>query len=243
MGSIQQKAMYSFKLLDQGNKGYITEEDINKMMSSVFEVWNIMTNSKVVVLPVYVKEVYRQLDKDGDGNLDFDEYQQLYLKEKIVFGWYEYLNQGKTIPHIDEYFIKEMSKRQEQPLANMSPLMNQTIDNLKGELGEAMRMIAAIENKSLTASRSVSPIMTPTRSRSITPTPRKISSMTQASTYSASPSKSGAGTGVRSRTLTTAIYSNREFKGPMINEIITQDYPEGDLLPMDPLADDDVLLF
>ena len=94
MGSINEKAMYSFKLLDNGNKAYISEEDIHKMMNSVFEVWNIMTNSKVVVMPEYVKEVYKQLDKDGDGTLTFDEYQQLYMKEKIVFGWYEYLNQG-----------------------------------------------------------------------------------------------------------------------------------------------------
>jgi Ca2+-binding EF-hand superfamily protein len=94
MGSIKEKAMYSFKLLDSSNKGFIVEEDIHKMMNSVFEVWNIMTNSKVVVLPEYVKEVYRQLDKDGDGTLDFEEYQQLYMKDKIVFGWYEYLNQG-----------------------------------------------------------------------------------------------------------------------------------------------------
>ena len=96
MGSIKEKAMYSFKLLDSSNKGYIVEEDIQKMMNSVFEVWNIMTNSKVVVLPEYVKEVYKQLDKDGDGTLDFDEYQQLYMKDKIVFGWYEYLNQGNS---------------------------------------------------------------------------------------------------------------------------------------------------
>ncbi len=95
MGSINEKALYSFKLLDQGNKGYITEEDIHKMMSSVFEVWNIMTCSKVVVLPEYVREVYKQLDKDADGTLVFEEYQQLYMKDKIVFGWYEYLNQGK----------------------------------------------------------------------------------------------------------------------------------------------------
>lgn len=96
MGSIKEKAIYSFKLLDVGNKGFITEEDIRKMMSSVFEVWNIMTNSKVVVLPEYVKQVYMQLDRDGDGTLDFEEYQELYMKDKLVFGWYEYLNQGNV---------------------------------------------------------------------------------------------------------------------------------------------------
>lgn len=95
MGSLKDKAMYSFRLLDTSNKGYITEDDIKKMMSSVFEVWNVMTSSKVVVLQEYVREVYRQLDRDGDGQLTFEEYQHMYMKEKLVFGWYEYLNQGK----------------------------------------------------------------------------------------------------------------------------------------------------
>lgn len=94
MGSIREKAMYSFRLLDYSNKGYITEEDVHKMMASLFEVWNVITSSKIVVLPEYVKEVYRQLDKDGDGTLSFEEYIQLYTREKIVFGWFEYLNQG-----------------------------------------------------------------------------------------------------------------------------------------------------
>ena len=59
MGSIRDKAMYSFKLLDNTNKGYITQDDIQRMMTSVFEVWNIMTNSKVVMLAEYVQEVYK----------------------------------------------------------------------------------------------------------------------------------------------------------------------------------------
>lgn len=136
-----------------------------------------------------------------------------------------------------------MTKRKDQPLANLSPMLNQTIDTLKGELGEAMRMIAAIENKSLAASRSVSPIMTPNRSRSNTPTPRKMSAMTQASTFSASPSRIGGGAGVKSRTLTSVTYSNREFKGPLISEISTADHPEGDIVPLDPLADYDVRFY
>lgn len=145
--------------------------------------------------------------------------------------------------NLDEYFIKQMTKMQEQPLDSISPQLNQKIDDLKGELGEAMRMIMAIENKSVMASRSVSPIATPTRTRSNTPTPRKNSHMTQ-STFGTSVSKSGisgAGAGLRSRTLTSTIVSNREFRGPVINEIATADFPMGDTLPNDPMADSDVL--
>lgn len=142
----------------------------------------------------------------------------------------------------DEYFIKAMAKRSEQPLENISPMLNKTIDALKGELGEAMRMISALENRSLSVSRSVSPIMTPTRSRSNTP--RKNSSMTNASTFNGSASRiGGGGGGVKSRTLTSTIYSNREFKGPIINDILAADHPEGDILPLDPMADDDVVSF
>ena len=136
-----------------------------------------------------------------------------------------------------------MTKRQQQPLHDLSPLLNKTIDELKGELGEAMRMLIEIENKSIMASRSVSPIMTPTRSRSNTATPRKNSSMLQANNFSPSPSKSGTSTGVKSRTLTSTIASTREFKGPIIQDIATVEYPAGDILPMDPLADPDVARF
>ena len=132
-----------------------------------------------------------------------------------------------------------MLKRQEHPLENISPMLNKKLDDLKGELGEAMRMIIEIENKSLMASRSVSPIMTPTRSRSNTPTPRKTATSTFASTYSTSPTKSPGG-GFKSRTLTSIIPSTRDFRGPVISEIDTSDYPLGDILPMDPLAEDDV---
>jgi Ca2+-binding EF-hand superfamily protein len=94
-GSIQDKARYSFRMLDFENKGFISENDVNMMMASLFELWNIMTGSKVVVLPEYTQRVYRMLDANGDRKIDLEEYTALYSKEKMVFGWYEWLNQGK----------------------------------------------------------------------------------------------------------------------------------------------------
>lgn len=222
MGSIKEKAMYSFRLLDYTNKGYIVEEDIHKMMSSVFEVWNIMTNSRVVVLPKYVREVYRQLDRDGDGQLDFEEYQQLYMRDQIVFGWYEYLNQ-------DEFFMEKMINSSNNPAESVSPLLNKKLDQLKGEIGDAMKMLIEIENKSAMNSATPSPIMTPTRSRSVTPT--KLSQVSKSQT---------PGTGVKSVVLHSQNPKIQSNKGPFLNEISVVGQPPGDFLPtVDPLADDE----
>ncbi len=229
MGSIKEKAMYSFKLLDNSNKGYITEDDVSRMMTSVFEVWNIMTNSKVVMLPEYVKEVYRQLDRDGDGTLDFDEYQKMYMRDKIVFGWYEYLNQ-------DEYFIKQMLNRGNTNLDAVSPQLNLKLDDIKNEIGEAMKMILDIENKSAMNTRSPSPIASPTRTRSNTPTPNRngASNFTQSTSASRSP-------GMKSKILTSSIpITPGRVRGPMPGEFVTAEAPEADVAPIDPTLDPEV---
>lgn len=245
MGSAKEKAAYSFKLLDMGNKGYITENDIGEMMKSVFEVWNIMTNSKVVVLPEYVKQVYRQLDKDGDGTLTMDEYQDLYMKDKIVFGWYEYLNQ-------EEYFVKSMLNKEMRPLDSLAPDLTRKIDELKGEVGDAMRLLMDIENKSNFNSRSASPSMSPMyRSRTNTPPPMSktreldftTNNTTQAQTdpnmNSESPYKSNTTPGMKSKILMSQIpRTPGGVKGPSIEEIVTVECSLGDTVPIDPCADD-----
>jgi hypothetical protein len=132
----------------------------------------------------------------------------------------------------DEFFIKTMLKMQDQPLDKFSPLLTKRIDDLKTELGEAMKVISEIENKSLMASRSVSPIATPSRSRSITNAARRIRGLSAFTRQ--------AGTGVKSRTLTSTLPNVSGIKGPFITDISTADYPAGDDMPLDPCADDDV---
>ena len=57
-------------MLDSKNKGNIDETDVYNMMTSLFELWNIMTDSQVIVLPGYVKNVFKHLDKDNDGKIN-----------------------------------------------------------------------------------------------------------------------------------------------------------------------------
>src|SRR3990167_1371305 len=64
--SIEDKARYSFRLLDHQEKGYIEQEDIAIMMLSLFEMWNILTGSKVHLLPEYIERVMSILDINQD---------------------------------------------------------------------------------------------------------------------------------------------------------------------------------
>lgn len=128
-----------------------------------------------------------------------------------------------------------MLERQDKPLQNISPLLNQRIDDLKGELGEAMKLIAEIENKSLMASRTPSQVATPTRTRSNTPTKGKRSPSMNGS-FSTSTYKSS---GVKSRTLTSTLPNTSGLRGPFISDIQTADHPEGDDLPLDPCFDEE----
>jgi hypothetical protein len=254
MGSVKEKADYSFKLLDIGNKGFINENDIYQMMSSVFEVWNIMTNSKVIVLPEYVKHVYRQLDKDGDGSLTLTEYQNLYMQDKIVFGWFEYLNQ-------EEYFVKQMLEKELRQTNPANSELNKRIDQLKGEIGDTMKLLIDIENKSATAS----PISTPRRSRAATPnitsrseTGFKLNlgarSMTPGVAIKTDRStrrdededddeeQSGAKSErsiFKSKILTSKIKAPKSgISGPQVESIEAPEHPMGDIVPIDPTADD-----
>lgn len=130
-----------------------------------------------------------------------------------------------------------MLKMQEQPLEKFSPMLTKRIDDLKTELGEAMRAMTEIENKSLMASRSMSPIASPTRSRSITSTSRQARGMR---TFISTQTSRKAGSGVKSRTLTSTLPNMAGIKGPFITDICTVEYPAGDDLPLDPCADDHV---
>ena len=72
---IRPKAQISFQMLDYDNKGYIVEEDIKVMMQSLFELWNMLTGSKVIVLPEYVTKVFKYLDVNGDKEINLEEYE------------------------------------------------------------------------------------------------------------------------------------------------------------------------
>lgn len=223
MGSIKEKAMFSFRMLDTINKGYITEDDVRMMMNSIFELWNIMTNSKVILLPEYVRKVYRVLDRDGDGTIDMQEYLQLYTREKLVFGWFEYLNQ-------DEIFVRDvLNKQNHGDTAN--PALSSKIGDIKNEIGECMKILTDLENKSANNSRSPSPTPSPTRSRSNTPNKLTLSN-------SASPIRSNSG--LKSKTLSSLVPNNRDIKGPFIAEIVSVDHPLGDFLTDEPYEDDEL---
>lgn len=123
----------------------------------------------------------------------------------------------------------------------LSPLLNQKLGDMKAELGEAMRLMMDIENKSaMGGSRTPSPIMTPTRTRSNTPTPRKnTSNMSDFGRDSSPTMASRGGTGVKERILTSVVpKAPGAIRGPQISDMQTVDHPMGDIVPPDPLADD-----
>ena len=124
---VEAKAMYSFKMLDHNDKGYIEEEDVHCMMSSLFELWTILTGYKIYLMPEYTRRVYRELDKDNDGRIVVKEYKQLYMKERLVFPWFSWFNQ-------DEAFAKEVFANHEKAEDPFSPSATQ----IKGDLSQAM---------------------------------------------------------------------------------------------------------
>lgn len=131
LGSIKQKAKFSFDMLDYGRKGFLTEEDINRMMEGVFELWNIMTNSRVQVMKDYVTKVFQQLDSNRDNQINLKEYEVMYDSQNCVFGWFEYLNQ-------DEEFLK-MLKEQDKKFKVFDVKLDTTkrdIDHCLGLLKE-----------------------------------------------------------------------------------------------------------
>jgi hypothetical protein len=122
----------------------------------------------------------------------------------------------------------------------LSPLLNQKLGDMKAELGEAMRLMMDIENKSaIGGSRTPSPMMTPKRSRSNTPTPRKVTSAFGDLGQDASLTMaSRSGTGVKERILTSYVpKSAGGIRGPQILDLQTVEYPMGDFIPNDPLGD------
>jgi EF-hand domain pair len=92
--SIDRKAEYSFDMLDFSDAGYIDEDAISNMIESLFEVWNVITGNRVVVLREYSRRVFDLLDTNKDKRIDISEYTRMYAKEKLVFPWYDWLNQG-----------------------------------------------------------------------------------------------------------------------------------------------------
>lgn len=122
-----------------------------------------------------------------------------------------------------------MNRSKNGQLQEVSPVLNLKIDELKAELGEAMKLMMEIETKS--AVGTPSPIMTPVRGRSLTPV--------RGPTDSVLSNSSGRPTGVRSTVLSSNVAVSRgEVRGPVVSEIATCECPQGDSVPADPMADD-----
>lgn len=219
-GSFKQKAKYSFSMLDTTHKGYIEEADVYRMMSSVFEIWNIMTNSKVMVLPEYVNQVFRNLDKDGDNKIDLEEYEKLYQKDDIVFGWFEYLNQ-------DERFLKDMTNKQK-----IDKLRSEKYDNLKLELVDCIKSLNELESTTVENTQRANTTFNNSNFSKISKakTVKNISSVSSA--FEKPQGK------LLSKITKSKVEFNREIRGPIIlNEFNSAVEPEGDVLPLN-ISDD-----
>ena len=212
LGTIGQKAKYSFKLLDTDNKGYIEEKDVYNMMSSIFELWNILTNSKVVVLPEYVQTVFKHLDRDNDKKIVLEEYLKLYENEEIVFGWFEYLNQ-------EELFLSEI---REQKVTRDDK--EEQLNYLKKEIGNCIKMLVDLEEARtpLTRSRSISAM----GSRSTSPFPRNSGGLTKNHSIGKIHSE------IVNSIVSYGTDANKGFSGPKSLDCSEEQYlPPGDSIP------------
>ncbi len=129
---IEAKANYSFRMLDYNEKGYIDEDDVYLMMSALFELFSILTGHKIYLMPDYTRKVYRELDYNIDGRIQYEEYKQLYAKSRKVFPWFEWFNQ-------DDLFAKEVFARHESEGFPGSP--NITGEDIKGDLGKTVDIV------------------------------------------------------------------------------------------------------
>lgn len=126
---IEAKANYSFRMLDYNDKGHIDEDDVYLMMSALFELFSILTGHKIYLMPEYTRRVYRELDNNNDGRIEFREYKQLYAKSRKVFPWFEWFNQ-------DDLFAKEVFARHEMEDSPGGP--NFRGEDIKGDLGKTV---------------------------------------------------------------------------------------------------------
>ena len=131
--NIKEKAKFSFNMLDDGHKGYITESDVRKMMAGVFDLWNILTNSRIIVLDDYVLKVFQTLDVNTDRRINLVEYEKVYDSQQTVFGWFEYLNQ-------DEDFLNQIKEKTKKEIA-----INKKLKKTKGELAAAVNQQKEID--------------------------------------------------------------------------------------------------
>jgi hypothetical protein len=133
MGTQKEKAGFSFNMLDRGRKGYLTENDVKVMMHGVFELWNIMTNSRVIVLDDYVYKVFQQLDTNRNKLLTLDEYEAMYCSQNTIFGWFEYLNQ-------DEEFLYQLSEK-----STMQVSRDRKINKTKTQLDNCLTLLQELD--------------------------------------------------------------------------------------------------
>lgn len=72
-GDKQEKAMLSFRLIDDENKGKIIYSDIEKMIKGVTILWNILTDSQIIPNKEYIDYIFKFFDKKNKNEVYFDE--------------------------------------------------------------------------------------------------------------------------------------------------------------------------
>ena len=147
--SVAEKAKYSFRLLDHQGKGYVEENDIALMMESLFEMWNILTSTKIYLLPEYIQRVMSILDANGDRRIELNEYIELYSSEDLVFPWWDWFNQGSCRTHPEEMFAQEALKRRMQSQQNLESkeILSSSIKEIKSQLESTSSLMKRIHEK------------------------------------------------------------------------------------------------
>ena len=64
---------------------FISYSDIEKLVYDISYLWNLMTDTTAIASTEYISQIYNLFDTDGDGIIDFNEY-NIYWK-KINFNF------------------------------------------------------------------------------------------------------------------------------------------------------------
>lgn len=93
-GDEDEKLEFSFALIDKYGCEYFGFEEFKEVISKIIAHWCIITGSQVKVDDAGLREIYARLDKNGDGNVDIEEYKKALKENPMLFEWFDLLNSG-----------------------------------------------------------------------------------------------------------------------------------------------------
>ena len=91
-GSDDEKAEQSFKLITRGSLEPISQEAFSEMMISILKLLNTIGGNRVVASSEMLANLFKQLDLDGDGFINIQDYKTGWKTNRRIFEWLDFLN-------------------------------------------------------------------------------------------------------------------------------------------------------